>query len=360
MNALRPEALGVRAQVGVRLDDDFAVDAELDLPAGHTTALLGPNGAGKSTVLASLAGLRPLTSGRIRMGEEVWDDPTEGRFVPPEGRGVGVVFQDRRLFGHLSVLDNVAFPARSRGTSHRESRQGAAEWLGRFDLAHLSARRPADLSGGQAQAVTLCRALASEPRLLLLDEPMSALDVGARVAMRRLLADTLAPLAVPRLLVTHDPVEAFLLADRIHVIEDGRITQVGTPDEIRLQPRTDYAADLAGANLLRGHAAAGSVTVGQHELRIADHGMVGPVLVTVHARAVAVHAERPAGSPRNAWSTTLTRVEEYGDRARLAVETPVPLTVEVTREAVTALGLAPGRDVWLAVKATEIAVTPDE
>lgn len=346
----------LQAHLVARHGSAFALDAELAVTAHGTTALLGPNGAGKSTVLAAIAGLQPLASGRIRMGDVVWDDPAAGVFVPPEERRVGVVFQDRRLFEHLSVLDNVAFAARSRGVGRAEARAGARGWLDRLGLTALADRRPEALSGGQAQAVALCRALASDPDLVLLDEPMSALDVGARHDMRRLLSDVLGELEVPRLLVTHDPLEAFLLADRIHVLEGGRITQVGTPDEIRLHPRTPYAADLVGTNLVHGRAHGGAVDVDGHRLQIADVDVVGPVLLTIHPRAVSVHAASPHGSPRNVWTSTIERVEDLGGRVRLLVGAPLPLTVEVTRAAVASLDLAVGREVWLAVKATEIVV----
>ncbi len=349
------EPTTLRAHVVVDGGTGFVLDAELAVPADGTTALLGPNAAGKSTLLAALAGLQPLGSGRIRMGEATWDDPGAGVFVPPEDRRVGVVFQDRRLFAHLSVLDNVAFAQRSRGAGREESRAGARAWLERLGLTALAERRPEALSGGQAQAVALCRALASDPALVLLDEPMSALDVASRHEMRRLLSDVLGELRVPRLLVTHDPLEAFLLADRIHLIEGGRITQVGTPDEIRLHPRTPYAADLVGTNLVRGHADGGSVDLGGHRLQVADD-VAGAVLLTIHPRAISVHAEHPRGSPRNTWASTIERVEDLGGRVRLLVGAPLPLTVEVTRAAVASLGLSVGREVWLAVKATEIAV----
>ena len=222
---------------------------------------------------------------------------------------------------------------------------------------HLD-RRPDSLSGGQAQRVALARALVTEPRLLLLDEPLAALDVQTRVELRRTLAEHLSAFEGPRLLITHDPTEAFLLADEIHVIEDGSVTQSGTADEIRRRPRTPYAADLSGSNLVIGTAADGLVDTGAHRLHIADHAAEGPVLAVIRASAIAVHASRPEGSPRNAWATRVELVEHLGDRARLRTRGPLPLTVEITEESASALALSEGSEVWLSIKATEITTEP--
>lgn len=350
------DGLGVDARIVVRRSETFQLDVRLSIPAGRTVALLGPNGAGKSTVVAAIAGLLPLEAGRIELAGEVLDDPREGDFVPAEERRVGVVFQDYLLFPHLSVVENVAFGPRSRGVSHAEARSMARRWLERLGLAGLEGRRPGNLSGGQAQRVALARALATDPKLLLLDEPLSALDVTTRARLRRTLAAHLGEFEGPRLLITHDPTEASLLADEIHVIEDGRITQVGSAEDIRLRPRTRYAADLAGTNLLTGTAAGGEVDVGPRVLQIADEEAEGPVLLTIRPNAITVYPERPEGSQRNAWETTIERVESLGARVRLLTGAPLRLTVEVTREAKEELDLTQGSRAWIAVKATEIGV----
>ena len=343
----------------VTRSETFQLDVGLSIAPGETAALLGPNGAGKSTAVQALAGLLPLDRGRITLDDRVLDDPDAGVFVASEGRGVGVVFQDYLLFPHLSVLENIAFGPRARKQKRDGARASASSWLESLGLSGMASSRPGDLSGGQAQRVALGRALASEPELLLLDEPLTALDVSNRVELRRVLADHLESFSGPRLLITHDPTEAFLLADRIHIVEEGRITQVGTADDIRLRPRTRYAADLAGSNLLQGAAADGVVVVEGHELHIADHDVAGPVLLTVHPTAISVHIMRPEGSQRNIWPTRVDRVEVMGDRVRLLTATPLPLTVEVTAEAVGALGLREGVEIWLAIKATEIRVEGD-
>ncbi len=349
---------GLDARVVVARGPAFRLGLALSIPAGRTVALLGPNGAGKSTAVWALAGLVALDDGWVRLAGETLDDPAASRFVEPEARRIGVVFQDGLLFPHLSAIDNVAFGLRSRGVGPQEARERAAEWLERVGLAELASRRPRDLSGGEAQRVALARALVTEPRLLLLDEPLSALDVTTRAHLRRLLVEHLAAFPGPRLLITHEPTEAFLLADEIHVLEDGAVTQSGTPDEIRRRPRTPYVADLSGANLVAGEAADGVVDTGTHRLHVVDRGISGPVIAVVRAAAIAIHRQRPEGSPRNAWATRVELVEHLGERSRLLLGDPLPLTAEVTEDAVRELGLAAGVEVWASVKATEIEVEP--
>lgn len=343
----------------VTRSESFRLDIDLSIPPGSTVALLGPNGAGKSTAVQALAGLLPLDQGRITLEGRVLDDSDAGVFVASEDREVGVVFQDYLLFPHLSVLENMAFGLRARRQRRDHALARARSWLESLGLSGMASRRPGDLSGGQAQRVALGRALATEPRFLLLDEPLAALDVTTRVKLRRLLADHLNVFPGPRLLITHDPTDAFLLADQIHVVEEGRITQVGTSDDIRLRPRTRYAADLAGSNLVQGTAEDGVVVVDGHRLHIADHDVTGPVLMTVHPTAISVHRARPEGSQRNVWPTRVDRLEAMGDRVRLLTATPLPVTVEVTAGAADALGLAEGSEIWLAIKATEIRVEGD-
>ncbi|MGH8928324.1 MAG: sulfate/molybdate ABC transporter ATP-binding protein [Acidimicrobiia bacterium] len=335
---------------------DFRLDVTISIAPGQTAALLGPNGAGKSTAVAAIAGIVSLVDGHIVLGGRTLDQPDTGRFVPIDRRGVGVVFQDYLLFPHMTVLENIAFGPRSAGIGRTLAREKARTWVDEVGLKDFESQKPGRLSGGQAQRVALARALAGEPEALLLDEPLAALDVTTRVQLRRLLAEHLDRFRGPRLLITHDPAEAFLLADLIYIIEDGLITQVGSADEIRLRPRTTYVADLAGANLFSGTAERGVVTVGRHLLHIADSKVAGEVLITIHPRVVALHLRVPEGSPRNVWETRVRTVERLGDRIRIHVDDPLPLTAEVTREAGDALSLEPGRSVWLSIKATEIGV----
>lgn len=337
----------------------FQLHVSLAIERGQTVALLGPNGAGKSSVVEAVAGLLPIDHGEIRLGGVVLDSPAEDVFEPPEERRVGVVFQDYVLFPHLSVVDNVAFGLRSRGVGRAEARRRGREWMSRVGLTGLEGRRPGDLSGGQAQRVALARALIIEPDLLLLDEPLAALDVEVRASLRRELARHLEGFQGPRLLITHEPTEAFLLADRVAVIEEGSITQTGTADDIRLRPRTSYAAGVADVNLIRGVASDGLIDTGDHVLHIADHDVGGPVLAVIRPASVSVHLSEPEGSPRNSWRTTVEMIEPMGDRARLLTGSPLPLAVEITSESTEALHLASGSTAWISIKATEITVQAD-
>jgi molybdate transport system ATP-binding protein len=347
------------ARIVVHRENGFTVDVALAVPGGTTTALLGPNGAGKSTTMAAIGGLVPIDAGHVRLGDTTFDDPAAEVFVAPERRRIGVVFQDYALFPHLDVIDNVAFGPRSRGVDRRQARERAAHWLDRLGVGHLAHRRVRELSGGQAQRAALARALAADPAGLLLDEPLAALDVRTRAEARRVLAECLADFSGPTVLVTHDPTDAFLLADRILVVEDGSIVQGGSAEELRSRPRTPYVADLVGINLLTGRAEHGRVVLESGAvLQAADTGTGGEVLVSIHPRAVALHPDEPHGSARNAWATTVEAVERPGDRVRVQLGAPVPITAEVTPGAAAELGLRPGATVWVAVKATEVGLAP--
>ncbi|MDX1448807.1 MAG: ABC transporter ATP-binding protein [Acidimicrobiia bacterium] len=338
----------IEAEFRLSRPDGFVLDVAFTVGDGETVSLLGPNGAGKSTVLACLAGLAEPDSGHIEIGGVVMFDAD--RFVPPEERRVGVVFQDLLLFEHMTVRENVAFGARD---------GNVAQWMDSFQLGPLADRRPSQLSGGESQRVALARTLAADPQVLLLDEPFSALDRSARHGLRRMLADHLRGFAGPRVVVTHDPDEAMLLADRILILEEGRITHDATPSELRLAPRTPYAAELVGTNHFRGMADAGSVDVSGHQVHIADRSLEGPVTLRIRPSAVAIARERPQGSPRNVWKTRIERIEPLGDRVRILTGDPLPIAAEVTAEARAALALQPGDEVHLSVKATEIDVEAD-
>ncbi len=350
---------GLAAHLQVRRFDGFELDVAFAIEPGETLALLGPNGAGKSTTVDALAGLCALDAGRIELNGHLLDEPG-GAFVPPEERRIGVVFQDYLLFDHLSVLDNVMFAPLAKGVRRAEARAIAERWIERLELKTLADRRPPNLSGGQAQRVALARALASEPALLLLDEALAALDVTTRGRLRRVLARHLAEFDGPRLLITHDPTDAFLLADRIAIVEAGRITQIGSGDDIRRRPATPYVAALAGTNLLAGTNRSGVLSLDEHrhQLQTSDTSISGAVLITIHPTAIALHRERPSGSPRNSWQTTVDSVEPLGDTTRITLADPLPLGVDITPGATAALGLRAGTAIWASVKATEIDVTP--
>ena len=345
----------LRATIEANLGD-LHLDVDLRVDAGEVVALLGPNGAGKTTALRVIAGLRPIDAGHIELDGVVFDRPATATFVPPSQRPIGFVFQDYRLFPHLSALDNVGFGLRARGATRAHARREASGWLERFDLRAVADDRPGTLSAGQAQRVALARALATEPRLLLLDEPLAALDAGSRLHVRAELRRHLTTFAGGRLLVTHDPVDAFVLADRLVILEAGRMTQTGPPAVVAARPRSRYVAQLLGVNLLYG-TATGERTVRLEsgaELTVADPLPAPEVAVAVRPQAIALYRSRPEGSPRNTWSATVEDLEADRDRVRVTLGGPVPVTAEITPAATVELDLSGGTPIWAAVKAVDV------
>ncbi|MFI5555081.1 ABC transporter ATP-binding protein [Streptomyces sp. NPDC051738] len=338
----------------------FHLDVSLTAAPGEVVALLGPNGAGKTTALRALAGLVPLTGGHLRL------DGAELDRTPPESRPVGVVFQDYLLFPHLTALDNVAFGPHCHGVGKAEARAQAAEWLRRMDLAEHADAKPRRLSGGQAQRVALARALATHPRLLLLDEPLAALDARTRLDVRAQLRRHLADFEAVAVLVTHDPLDAMVLADRLVVIEDGHVVQEGTPADIARHPRTDYIAHLVGLNLYKGEAqghtvrldARPEITATGPEITTTED-LTGPVCVTFPPAAVTLYRERPTGaSARNLWQCEVAGLETHGDQIRVALTGEFSLTADLTTVAAAELGLHTGALIWATVKATQTHAYP--
>ena len=347
----------LRAAVGVDRGA-FTVDVGFDVDDGEVVAVVGPNGAGKTTVLRAIAGLEPIVRGCVEVGGRVVDEPATRTWVPPAQRGVGYVPQDHVLFPHLSAVDNVAFGIRAAGASRREAAATASGWLVRLGLGERLHARPRSVSGGEAQRVALARALAIEPGVLLLDEPLAALDARTRPQVRTELRRHLADFTGARVLVTHDPVDAAVLADRVVVVEDGHVVQAGTLADVTRRPRSSFVADLVGVNLLRGRAVdAHTVALPSGAtLSVADAVDGSDVAVAIRPRAVSLHRRQPSGSPRNSWPVTVVSVDASpgGDRARVALAGPVDLVAEVTPAALTELDLRPGEEVWAAVKAVEI------
>ena len=343
------------ADFGVQLGD-LDLQLAIDAAEGETVAVLGPNGAGKSTLLRVLAGLVPVDRGLVAVDGVAVDEPARNTFVAPERRSVGVVFQDYLLFPHLTVLENVAFGLRSRGERRADARRRATEWLARVGLADRAAVKPTVLSGGQQQRVALARALVIEPRLLLLDEPLAALDVGTRIELRRDLRTHLATFAGARILVTHDLLDAVALADRLVVLEHGRVAQAGTVDEVTDRPRSSYVAELVGTNLLRGVAQGRKVALEGGGVVVTADPVAGDVYVAIQPHSVSLHRAQPEGSPRNVWRGRVRGADLLGDRVRIHVDGVVPVVAEVTAAAVDELGLHDGVDVWATVKATDLSV----
>ncbi|HEX2273771.1 MAG TPA: ABC transporter ATP-binding protein [Acidimicrobiales bacterium] len=349
-------AAGLDASVEVTVGA-LHLDVSLEVPPNEIVALLGPNGAGKTTLLRVLAGLEPLGRGRVLLDGDVLEDAGRVR-LPPERRPIGMVFQEHLLFPHLSALDNVAFGLRSRGVSRAAARDRAADWLARMGLSDRCAARPHQLSGGQAQRVALARALAVEPRLLLLDEPLAALDASSRVEIRRQLAATLESFTGVQLLVTHEPLEAMALADRLIVLEEGRVVQAGSPAELGARPRSRYVADLVGVNLFRGRGVGNQVALPEGECLVVAEAAPGDVFAMVHPRAVSLHRQVPEGTPRNVWTGDVESLDVEGDRVRVRVRGRIPIVSEVTAAAVSDLDLGVGRRVWVSVKASSVSVYP--
>jgi molybdate transport system ATP-binding protein len=348
----------LRIAGAVRLGE-FELELDLEVQPGEVVAVLGPNGAGKSTLLRLVSGLLALDRGVVEIGDVPQDDPARGHFVPAQRRAVGVVFQDHRLFPHLRVLDNVAFGPRSQGVLRAAAEATAQHWLERLDLAELAGRYPRQLSGGQAQRVALARALAVDPKVMVLDEPLAALDVQTRAEVQGELRAHLAAYAGPTILVTHDPVEALLLAQRIVVLERGRIVQQGTAADITGRPLTPYVARLVGMNLYQGVSRSGMVELNSGGPLMVLDAPDGAVLVVARPSAFTVHLARPQdSSARNVFSGAIAMLAPLGDRVRLDVRGAQPALVDVTAVAVAELGLAPGVPIWLSVKASDLTAYP--
>jgi NifC-like ABC-type porter len=330
-------------------------DVTLDAQGGTTIAVVGPNGAGKTTLLRALLGLTPRAHAQLRLGD------TDVTALPPHRRGVAWVPQDGALFPHLTAIANTAYGLRTKGVGRAEARRTAQDWLDRLGVGHLAQRKPSQLSGGQAQRVALARALAARPRLLLLDEPLAALDQTTRAQVRHTLRTHLEGFGGVCLLVTHDPVEAISLGDRVLVLDDGRTLQDDTPSEVARHPRSPWVARMLGRNAWACTASSdGSLSLaGGGTLVVADPvGTDTSALAIIAPEAVSVHRERPAGSPRNVWPGTVREITAVGSRLRVLIASDeVPdLVAEITPQAASELGLGDGTFVWASVKATEITV----
>lgn len=331
------------------------LEVQLAMQQDETLAVVGPNGAGKTTLLHAIAGLVPIDAGSITAEATLWDAPEQAVFLAPEMRQLGVVFQEDRLFPHLDLLANLAF---GMAGSRNRARTQAATWLKTIGLEGRGMDRPTQLSGGERQRLALARALAAQPTALLLDEPFAAVDAGQRPALRSWVKQQLACFEGPRILVTHDAVDAFTLADRIAVLEDGRITQCGTAAEICARPASRFVADLIGVNLLQGMVREREFLTENGSVLVVSEAESGDSLAVIHPRAIALFPAEPSGSPRNVWQSEVAAIEATGDRLRVRFDAPIPVVAELTPAAIRELQVQPGRTLWLAVKATEIQVYP--
>lgn len=342
------------------------LDVRLTVAPGEVLAVLGPNGAGKSTLLHVIAGLLRPDAGVVRVGDRVLTDTEAGVHVATRDRRVGLLLQDPLLFPHLSVAANVAFGphSRRRGGRRQSARAAAAPWLRAVDAEDLAERRPRRLSGGQAQRVALARALAAEPEVLLLDEPLAGLDVGAAGAVRTVLRDVVGRRTT--VLVTHDLLDVFALADRVVVLESGRVAESGTTADVLAAPRSRFGARIAGFNLVAGTIDGDGILCtgwGERWHGIADPGLGAgrPAVAVCAPRAVAVYRTPPAhGSPRNLVEVTVADLEARSGAIRVRGtdqgDGAPGLTADITADAATELRLAPGEAVWFGVKAQEVAL----
>ena len=343
------------------------LDVEVAVAPGECLALAGPSGAGKTSLLRVAAGLLRPDEGRVEANGETWLDTARNVDVPAERRRCGYVFQDYALFPHLSAWQNVAYPMREGG--RRERRARALELLERFGLGPRADARPGGLSGGERQRVALARALAREPEVLLLDEPLSALDARTRAGAARELAAILRSSEAPALFVTHDFPEAAQLGDRVGIIDAGRVVQEGTPSELAASPRSAFVADFTGAVVLTGTARRGSDGLthvaldGGGEVVSPEPGE-GEVAVSIYPWEIAIEPadEAAHGSAQNRLTVEVLSMTTIGNRVRLGLSGPQPLAAEITAVAAEQLAIATGATVaasWKAA-ATRIVMTSTE
>ena len=348
--------MSLRASIQTTVGN-LTVDVSFTAAPERPLAIVGPNGAGKTTVVRALAGLDAM-DGAINVDGLVLDD------IPARGRPIGVVFQDRALFHRMSALENVAFGLRARGVRSSVARERARGLLGVMGIGHRADVKARALSGGEAQCVAVARAIAHEPRLLLLDEPLAALDVRARAEMRALLAKVLAGFGGIAIIVTHDPVDAMTLAHDIVVMERGRVTQSGTIDEIRSAPRTAYAAELVGVNLFTGRLepmgdGVATLQTGGGEITIACpagiNAAVDDASALLRPADVILYREQPPpGSARNVVRGVVRSLADNGERVRVRLDSSPPLVADVTRGSAQRLEFSHGTEVWAVFKAVEV------
>ncbi|MGB3232237.1 MAG: ATP-binding cassette domain-containing protein [Mycobacterium sp.] len=351
---------GVHVQAGLQRR---GVDFDLTLDDGEVLAVLGPNGVGKSTLLLMIAGLLRPDRGRIELGGTVVTDTSTGTFVPAHSRGVTMLSQQAMLFPHMSVAANVGYPLRCRGESRSATRRAVQHWLEAVDAVDLADRRPAQLSGGQAQRIAVARALAADPRLLLLDEPMAALDVTAAPALRRLLREVLRDGRRTAIIVTHDLLDALAIADKVAVVEDGRVVETGPVRRVLSAPRSDFGARIAGINLIPGVMSRSGALRTAWGTDISGSGTVTPgaaAIALFRPSAVAVHLSLPQGSPRNALAVTIAELDVHGTTVRVrGADQPdggTGLAADITAASAADLDLQPGQTVYFVVKTQEVGL----
>lgn len=362
--------LHLRARVAQR-----GLDVEFSVAAGEVLAVLGPNGAGKSTTVAVIAGLLRADDAVVRVGNRILTDTDRGVCVPVHDRRIGVLMQDPLLFPHLTAIGNVTFAAR-RHADRSEARPRARRWLAEVGADDLADRAPDELSGGQAQLVALARALAAEPEVLLLDEPLAGLDVAGAATARSVLRRVLAAESRTALLITHDLIDVLTLADRVLVLEAGRVVESGRVADVLVAPRSDFGARIAGVNLVRGRMVGpgtlcDAAGMNWHGVIAAeDSGSPAREPITMRQECVAVFApagvavyrEQPHGSPRNSVRVRIAALETTGGvvrvRAAAQADGAAGLSADVTPESVAEMRLLVGEQVWFTVKTQAVGIHP--
>lgn len=334
----------------------FRLDVALSASPGEILAIMGPSGAGKSTLLSAITGLARLREGSVRI------DGVDAVGLPPNRRGVVLLGQEPRLFPHMSARDNVAFGLRAHGQGRERARRAAEEWLGRVGLEGFGARRPAELSGGQQQRVALARALATSPRLLLLDEPLTSLDPETAGEIRALVAAQVRTSGVTTLIVSHDAVDAASLADRLLILENGRVTQAGLVREVLTIPATAFGAVIAGTNRLPGRAdggrwrSGGAVLAPGGPLPVAEGA---PLIAFVRPAAVRIDPASSSADPGSAgtWIARIVRLEQTPAGARVHLAEPA-LAVDIPTEVIAEQWLDAGAEVRVTVPAAQVRFAP--
>src|SRR5271156_1958508 len=357
------------------------LDVEFSVSAGEVLAVLGPNGAGKSTALHVIAGLVRPDEGLVRLGDRVLTDTAAGVDVATHDRRVGLLLQDPLLFPHMSAAANVAFGPHSRhkmfrifGSTRAQDKSKALRWLREVDAEQFADRKPRQLSGGQAQRVAIARALAAEPDVLLLDEPLTGLDVAAAAAIRAVLRTVVAHSGCAVILITHELLDVFTLADRVLVLESGKIAEIGPVADVLSAPRSRFGARIAGVNLVSGtiapdgslHAKSGihlyGSPAGEFGMDVTEIS-VGQLAAAIFApTAVAVYPEQPHGSPRNPVAVTVAELDTRGSavlvRGQQQPDGAPGLAAQITVDAAAELRLTPGQRVWFSIKAHEVSLYP--
>ncbi len=367
-------------------------DVQLEIGDSERVAVLGHNGSGKSTLLNLLAGTLKPDSGRAVLDGKVLFDIGDGRgvFTPPSARGVAMLAQDPLLFPHMTVLQNAVFGPRAAGASRSDARERARKWLEAVGIEDLEGRRPSQISGGQAQRAAIARALAANPSMLLLDEPMAALDVAVAPALRRVLRDVLRAQAT--MIVTHDLLDAVMLSQRVVVLEKGKVAEQGPTEDVLEHPTTPFAAGLAGLNLVRGTYQGGAVVtedgtkvvgsqrgktdyaktdpassyfvegttrVRNHDDEVAQVKNGDSAAAVFPPTAVSVFLEPPHGSPQNNLRGVISELEPNQELVRVRMRIGEQLLLaDVTVQAVAQLDLHPGKEVVFSVKASAVTIYP--